>query len=247
MTYTVCITLPKDYYTINLVNEDDVKFMAASFEEGRDHFFYAGTKYNIKDIMGFHVFGYDDPEDWTKKINATEEIKREGLFRNGFVYFPPNALAKLFTNVTGSFIRRYSTGRSGEQGYTSPLYVNTARIDALRSKCNNSFDLRRVVKICDEINRTYADQCCLSTIFLVRSLLDHIPPVFEKKSFAEVANNYGGKSFKDTMLTLENSSRKIADLYLHTQIKAHETLPLEQQVNFSQALDLLLAEVIALT
>jgi len=247
MTYTVCITLPKDYYTINLVNEDDVKFMAASFEERRDHFFYAGTRYDIKDITGFLVFGYDDPEDWTKKINESEETKRLGVFRNGFVYFPPDVLGKLFTNVTGSFIRRYSTGRSAGQGQASPFYVNPTRIDDLRSKSNSSFDLRRLVKVCEELNRTYADQCYLSTIFLVRSLLDHVPPIFGKKSFAEVANNYGGKGFKDTMLTLENSSRKIADLYLHTQIKAHETLPLEQQVNFSQAIDLLLAEIVALT
>ena len=70
--------------------------------------------------------------------------------------------------------------------------------------------------------------------------------VFGKKYFSEVANSYGGKSFKDAMLHLENSSRKIADLYLHTQIRNKEILPEEQQMNFSQALDLLLSEVIVL-
>jgi hypothetical protein len=227
MTYTVCITTPKDYYTINRLTEDDVKFVAAAFEAGQPSFFLAGTKYDIKDISDFQVFAYEHPEDWTNKINASEETLKAGLFKkNNFVFFPPHALNKLFNNLTNEFVQRYSINRASEK-VSAPSYISTFRIDALRSKTNASFDLKRIVRIAEEINYSFSGGCYLATIFLVRSLLDHVPPIFGKKSFSEVANGYGGKSFKDAMLHLENSSRKIADLYLHTQIRNKEMLPEE--------------------
>jgi hypothetical protein len=84
---------------------------------------------------------------------------------------------------------------------------------------------------------------------LTRALLDHVPPVFGVKSFSEVANNYigGSKSFKDTMLHLDTAAKKIADGFLHTQIRRSETLPTAQQVNFGAPLDLLLAEIVRIT
>jgi hypothetical protein len=85
--------------------------------------------------------------------------------------------------------------------------------------------------------------CYLSTAMLIRAIIDHVPPIFEKNSFTEVVNNYGGKSFKDSMKNLENSSRKIADAYLHTQIRNKEVLPNSNQVDFSNDLDVLLAEI----
>lgn len=82
-------------------------------------------------------------------------------------------------------------------------------------------------------------------IVLTRALLDHIPPIFECNKFAEVANNYdGSKSFKEAMKNLENSSRKIADHYLHSQIRKRESLPTVKQIDFSNDIDFLLAEII---
>jgi len=46
------------------------------------------------------------------------------------------------------------------------------------------------------------------------------------------------------MAHLENSARRIADAHLHTQIRARETLPTATQVNFSNDLDVLLAEIV---
>lgn len=66
---------------------------------------------------------------------------------------------------------------------------------------------------------------------------------------ARIANNYigGSKSFKETMLHLETAAKKIADGFLHTQIRKTETLPNRQQVNFAAALDLLLGELVRIT
>jgi len=45
------------------------------------------------------------------------------------------------------------------------------------------------------------------------------------------------------MTHLDKSSRKIADSYLHGQIRKKERLPNKTQVNFSQDIDVLLAEI----
>ena len=46
------------------------------------------------------------------------------------------------------------------------------------------------------------------------------------------------------MNILEKSSRKIADSYLHTQIRKNESsLPTETQINFKNDLDVLLQEI----
>jgi hypothetical protein len=88
----------------------------------------------------------------------------------------------------------------------------------------------------------------MAVAMLVRAILDHVPPIFSCKNFAEVSNNYGGgsKSFKQSMANLESSSRKIADSHLHTQIRSKEILPNKTQVNFSNDLDVLLAEIVRL-
>ena len=46
------------------------------------------------------------------------------------------------------------------------------------------------------------------------------------------------------MANLETSSRKIADHYLHAQIRQSEALPNVTQIDFSNAVDFLLAEIV---
>jgi hypothetical protein len=126
------------------------------------------------------------------------------------------------------------------------MYVDLNRIDELREIATTQFDLSKLVRLCEELNECYASECYLAVAMLTRAILDHIPPIFRYKKFAEVANNYGGagRSFRDCMHHLENSSRKIADSYLHLQIRSKEVLPNKTQVNFSSDLDLLLAEIV---
>jgi len=45
------------------------------------------------------------------------------------------------------------------------------------------------------------------------------------------------------MRHLDKSLRKIADSYLHGHIRERESLPNKTQVNFSQDIDVLLAEI----
>jgi hypothetical protein len=134
------------------------------------------------------------------------------------------------------------------QSLSAAPFIDPTRLAELRVIQSPEFDLSKLIRYCDELNYNYDEGCFLAVSMLGRAILDHIPPIFSCKSFAEVANNYssGSKSFKQSMEHLENSLRKIADAYLHVQIRKSEVLPNRTQVNFSCDLDVLLAEIVRL-
>jgi hypothetical protein len=125
-------------------------------------------------------------------------------------------------------------------------YVSATRIQELKAIESRRVDLTKLIRLCEELNIAHSNALNLAIAMLLRAILDHVPPIFSKASFKEVASGYGGKSFKDTMQHLESGARKIADSHLHVQIRKKEVLPTSLQVNFSQYLDVLLAEVIAI-
>lgn len=127
--------------------------------------------------------------------------------------------------------------------------IADSRLAELRGLTPPDFDFRKLVRLCEELNSSYQQECYFATAMLARGVLDHVPPVFGCSSFKEVANNYGGggRSFKETMHHLENSARKVADAHLHMAIRKSESLPTAQQVNFASQLDVLLSEIIRIT
>ncbi len=125
------------------------------------------------------------------------------------------------------------------------MYINETRIQELINISDENYDLSKLIQILNELNTSYNKNCCISVILLTRALIDHVSPIFGCDKFSEVANNYkGSKSFKESMLNLENSSRKIADQYLHCRIRKSETLPNKTQINFSNDTDVLLGEIV---
>jgi hypothetical protein len=136
---------------------------------------------------------------------------------------------------------------SVSQVKTMETYIDSNRIDELRAIQTANFDLSKLIRLCEELNLCRDSDCFFSVIMLTRSIIDHVPPIFGCSKFPEVANNFAGsKSFRESMQHLENSSRKIADQHLHCQIRKSETIPTFTQVNFSNDLDVLLAEIVRL-
>lgn len=124
-------------------------------------------------------------------------------------------------------------------------YVDLARLNELRAISSNRWDLTRLVRMCEELNEAFERDSFISCSMLVRSIVDHIPPIFGYKSFGEVANNYtGSKSFRGSMQQLDKSLRNHADGNLHTQIRRKESLPTRTQVAFWSDLDKLLEETV---
>jgi len=124
-------------------------------------------------------------------------------------------------------------------------FVDPERIKQLKHLGNSGWDFSRLIKMCDELNLNFSQKNYIATIALVRSVLNHVPPIFQSKTFSEVVNNYKcEKSTKESFEHLENSSRKIADFYLHVPIRKRESLPTRTQVNFSQELDVIIGEIV---
>lgn len=127
------------------------------------------------------------------------------------------------------------------------VYVDDVRVADLRRLETPAVDLRKVIALCEELNLCYRSQCYHAVAALTRTLIDHVPPIFGFRTFAEVANNYAaGKSLKASLRRLDGAARGIADTHLHQSIRRTESLPTRTQVNFSHDVDMLLAELIRL-
>lgn len=132
---------------------------------------------------------------------------------------------------------------SSDAGSTS--YVSPARIAALVEIKSGQFDFRKLILLLQELNSAASNSNNLSIAFLVRAIIDHVPPVFGCDKFAQVASNYAGtKSFKTNMGHLDNALRNIADSCLHSHIRRKEDTPNFIQVDFRSQLDQLLSEII---
>jgi hypothetical protein len=128
------------------------------------------------------------------------------------------------------------------------MLIADSRLDELRALTSSQFDFKKLIRLCEELNIASREECHFATAALTRALVDHVPPLFGKKNFSEVANNYAGtKSFREAMEHLDSSAKKVADGHLHTQIRKSETLPTAQQVNFASGLDVLLSEIVRIT
>jgi hypothetical protein len=132
-----------------------------------------------------------------------------------------------------------------------PPYVASSRIAELQALKNPKWDPRRLIRMLQELNLAHANGMDMATAMLVRAITDHVPPIFGKTRFADVAAQHSagsidGRSFKGVMSHLTDSMKHIADGVLHVHIRTKETLPSPTQVDFSQSLDVLLGEVVRL-
>lgn len=125
---------------------------------------------------------------------------------------------------------------------TKPTYVDVQTIAVLSSLADSRFDFTRLVQMCRELNVAHQQECNITVAMLVRAVMDHVPPIFGKATFAEVVNSRP-KSLKETLQPLE-SIRKIADTFHHVQIRKRETIPTVTAVNVSNSVEILLQEII---
>jgi hypothetical protein len=129
-------------------------------------------------------------------------------------------------------------------GPAAPSYVSSARISELHGIRSADWDLRRLIRFCEEINSAFHGGNLLSVAMLLRAIADHVPPIFGAESFAKYAASCAGRSHQGSMKQLQGSPRNIADGILHQQIRKRESLPTASQVDFRQDLDVLLGEVV---
>lgn len=171
----------------------------------------------------------------------------------GYGAFNPPTLEQLheaigFVEGGLNQLRRKSSLPPNPNGATQkPPYVDPHRILQLRGIKSTQWDLKRLVRLLQELNIAHANEAHMATAMLVRAIADHVPPIFNAKNFSEVANNYPApRSFSEQVKQLDTSLRKIADMHIHQPVRKTEVLPLAPQVDFRGALDVLLSEIVRL-
>jgi len=141
--------------------------------------------------------------------------------------------------------RRVPTAKQITRVKEEDCYVSESRINELAEIEHSKYDLTKLIELLHELNIANNHQMYIVVAMIVRSILDHIPPILECSTFSEVTNNYqSGRSFKKSMLHLQNSLRNVADSFLHQQIRKSEVLPTFSQIDFRADLDVLLAEIV---
>jgi hypothetical protein len=160
----------------------------------------------------------------------------------------PDELLEAIALVEGglNLVRRKKVQPAKAPGKsTLPLYVDAERILQLQAVKTPEWDLRKLVRLLQEINLAHVNEMHMATAMLVRAVADHVSPIMGCRTFPEVANNYTApRSFSDQMKHLDGSMRKVADMHLHQQVRKSEVLPSAAQVDFRAALDVLLAEIL---
>lgn len=198
-------------------------------------------------------FTVRDVGEWFQQYNLSKpnasrlrsKIRGSRDFVNGQGNGTFRLHAKVLKALDKDYLDKFSVPESKMLKTQKGVYVDHSRIVGLAEVKSKNFDLTKLVTLCEELNAAHKSGSNHSIIMLTRAIIDHVPPIFGCKNFAEAANNYaGGQSFRSSMKHLQDSSRKIADQHLHTHIRKKETLPTIKQVDFSPDLDVLLAEIV---
>ncbi len=246
MNYNIFIETRDSTRSILDRNENDTKKIVDAYKENKKSIFLNGKKFFTGKLSNLQIYTFEHPSlktgDELYAVCEREHHLVSGYFSDPYV--PQKILEKIGKNVTGNFIKDAEL-EEVEVADIKETYIHLTRIKEIEELQPQNFDFTRLIAILNEINIANKNNLKFAIPLLVRSVIDQIPPIFGKNNFSEVCGSYGSKSFRDSMNILDKSSRKIADAYLHTQIRKNESsLPTETQVNFKNDLDVLLQEVV---
>lgn len=181
------------------------------------------------------------------KLHAGEAWTIADSWNEGATLVPVAAFLRAKRPAPLSFLPAEVPAVATTSSLPTDSFVDESRIAELRALTPTDLDTRKLVALCEELNLCYRAQCYHAVAALTRAVIDHVPPLFGKRTFSEVANNYAGaKSFQDVAKKLEDGARKVGDMHLHLVIRSREVLPTRVQVNFASELDVLLAEIVRL-
>jgi hypothetical protein len=133
--------------------------------------------------------------------------------------------------------------------YTTQAAGNTAFLDAsillkLKSASCDKLDPSRLIKMCEELNDAYARGNYITSLLLMRAILNHVPPAFGARSFGEVVAQ-SGRSIKAILSRLDEEARPIADLHTHILMRSNEHLPTKHQIEpYKASFELLMQEIL---
>lgn len=103
-------------------------------------------------------------------------------------------------------------------------------------------DAAKLVRMCEELNDTYARSNYIAAVLLLRAIINHVPPAFGAETFSEVVAQ-SGRSTKAILSRLNDDARPIADLHTHLLMRRSEHLPTKNQLEpYKAAFEVLIQE-----
>lgn len=188
------------------------------------------------------------------KINITssllldDEIKLFG-YKKGFVWTnekkDENLFSKCCFDETNVYLKNPNAETSKKTYKNNSItYIAQSRIDEIESLKTKQFDLSKLISLCNELNQCSTSNSVNAVASLQRTIINHVPPIFGFNDFGQVVAQYKtGKSVKKNFERMYNSMKNISDNHTHSLISKADSLPNMTQVDFSNDLDVLLAEI----
>jgi predicted RNA-binding protein len=244
---------PERKQYIIVLNDEQINKLVEAYLNGEKSILIKGVERNVNRPEKFIIYSINDLYGMNgSQANAEQNLRKYARMDGG--KFSQRFFTRYGSNITDSLTHGQGWGSRSKpthpphQVANTINYVSPTRISDLKLIKKSSFDLSKLIRLAEELNTCFSNECYFACGALVRSILDHVPPIFGKKNFDEVTNNYSppgrSKSFKESMEHLNKSMRKISDKIVHSQITASETLPNEMQVDCKRDLDVLLEEIV---
>ena len=127
---------------------------------------------------------------------------------------------------------------------SNSVFLNLEVLCELKAIKNPRLDISKLIKLCEELNDAYARANYISSALLIRTVLNHVPPVFGTTSFSDVVGQ-SGRSVKAILKRLNDEARAIADLHTHILMREKENLPSKNQIEpYKAAFEVLVQEVV---
>jgi len=128
---------------------------------------------------------------------------------------------------------------------SNAAFLNSEVLMRLKAVQSSRLDPGKLVKMCEELNDAYARGNYISSVLLLRAIINHIPPVFGADTFSEVVAQ-AGRSVKAILTRLNEDARPIADLHTHMLMRRKENLPTKNQIEpYKTSFEVLIQEVLA--
>lgn len=159
-----------------------------------------------------------------KKLMASLSVEFNDIFS---VYEADAELRVLLYDIEEALDR---SDDSSLISVSNTLYmIDTAVIERLSTVQSERFGTEFLVRLCKEINSSFSHDNIVATALTMRTVLNHVPPVFGYNRFQEVAA-HSERSDKDSFTHLEDGLRKIADSLAHRTISNTSLYPSAAQV-----------------
>lgn len=175
----------------DLTKKEQIKFLAYFHT-----LIYEVQNFSISDIKDiFERFGLPEPSNISREIVPLTKGKIPVFVKNKFGYTIHPIIIK---EISGIFSNRKPISKEKVPKILKPKKANhktsyiinsKSLIQKLKAK-NDGFNYIKLISLINELNFNYANFKPYSCLNLVRSIMDHIPPLFGFNNFEEMVSNY---------------------------------------------------------